>query len=131
MRAGPNESERFIFLRDKIYELGTVDDAFTAYYAQFAVRWPVSYRTPLQLAGTGHAEKYDKWAEGAEDCCMKLRRSETMRCSAETYQTVLDWLGGKAPFTAYQICLDIGYKHPRYWTNEVSNPGEHLVKTLR
>ena len=113
MRCGPNEPDRFLELRNLIDQVGPGE--IDAWVEHTDTPFPRSYRRPLQMA-TDRTQKYIGYAEGAYECWQNLLASES---SQQSFGIVLDWLGGTAPFSAYQICLDIGYKHPEIYNEDV------------
>jgi hypothetical protein len=133
MRAGPNEPRRYDALVQHIG--GDFTEAgLRVSLAAYAERnrheershWPPSYRRPLGVAGPDkRAAVLHGYAQGAAAAWRAIVSAGLTRKgrSERVFRAVLQWLGGAAEFTAWQICLDLGYVRSGWYYDE----DEHVL----
>eukprot|EP01050_Picozoa_sp_SAG11_P010265 SAG11_NODE_1019_length_6159_cov_23.425248_5_plen_999_part_00 len=124
MRCGPNNPEGYRKLM-KIIESSSNQgdrllkkDVLSEKLRGFEGPWGRSYLRALMPSHNRAKLIYSYW-EQAGPCWTAIK---SRRDSTQTYNAVLKMLGGKAYFTAYQICLDLGYKHKSLY-----NEDEHVL----
>jgi hypothetical protein len=116
MRAGANSVEGYQQLLTCLRPRAKID------LSGFTAGWGHSYRRPIPMAKNKERKIERYWLESA-GYWLQISKSPD---SATTYGLVLKYLGGTAKFTAYQICLDLGYKHPHLYDEDahvVCGPG--------
>ena len=116
MRSGANSVEGYKQLLTCLRPHAKID------LSGFTAGWGHSYRRPIPMAK--HKErKIEQYLLKSAWTWLQISKSHD---SATTYALVLKYLGGTAKFTAYQIYLDLGYKHPHPYDEDahvVCGPG--------
>eukprot|EP01047_Picozoa_sp_COSAG01_P096098 COSAG01_NODE_26663_length_707_cov_0.363487_1_plen_176_part_10 len=144
MRAGPNNYENYLSFIEVIGDDYSYE-GLTANLRNYKAGWLRSYRRPLMTA-QDRPHTIVKYVEGLEKCWVTMTSCPSvfpgwhadLPTSINTYKSVLEMLGGHAKFTAYQICLDIGYKHPELYNEDLHvfvGPGceipEHKIDEVK